>query len=107
MPAVIPGNGPGGQGLQVDATQAREVAQQLKQLGDSLIPAASAPQESPGPEKSIAAIAAVFAASDHFSKECGSFLQREGATLERAVHAFEDMDQRNAGNIGAVDPRNK
>ncbi|OHT72205.1 hypothetical protein BKG70_05910 [Mycobacteroides chelonae] len=107
MPAVTAGNGAGGQGLQVDVTLARQVAQRLKQLGDSLIPGEPMPSESPGPEKSIAAIGAVYVASEHFSKECGSFLQREGETLERAVHAFESMDQRNAGNIGAVDPRNR
>lgn len=103
MPAVTPSSGAGGQGLQVNVTLARQVAQRLKQLGDSLIPGAPRPSESPGPEKSIAAIGAMYAASEHFSKECGSFLQREGATLDSAVQAFESTDQQNAGNIGAAD----
>lgn len=105
MPAVTDGGGAGSQGLHVDVTLARQAAQRLMQLGESLIPGSPRPSESSGPEKSIAAIGAVYAASEHFSKECGSFLQREGATLERAVQAFESMDQRNAGNISAADPR--
>lgn len=104
MSAVTPGQG---QGFKIDSDQARQVVQKLKESADKLTPAASTPTpDATGPEKTTAAIAAVFAASEHFSKECGTFLQQAATALEHAVKRFENIDHHNAASISAVDPRN-
>ncbi|NGX05668.1 hypothetical protein UI24_00095 [Mycobacteroides franklinii] len=90
----------------MDLDQARQVVQKLKQLGGELMSGGSLPPTGSGPEKTTAAIAAVFAANDRFSKGCGTFLQETGAQLEHAVQVFEEMDEHNSAIISAVDPRN-
>lgn len=91
-------------GLKIDLEQARQVVQGLKGLGDHLIPTGPPAGEGAGPEKSVSAVAAVSASSDHVAKEYGKLLQEAAEFLGRAVQAFVDVDQNNAANVRAAGP---